>query len=61
MINHLIGNYLVDSGCLTSLQLERVFEIQKKTRARLGLIAVSQKMLTSKQSEEINKLQLLIV
>lgn len=57
MINHLIGNYLVDSGCLTSLQLERVFEIQKKTRARLGLIAVSEKMLTSKQSEEINKLQ----
>lgn len=57
MINHLFGNYLVDSGCITSTQLEQVFETQKKVRVKLGLIAVSEKLMTTEQADEVNALQ----
>lgn len=57
MINQLFGNYLVKAGMLTRDQLERAFETQKKVRVKLGLIAVTEKLMTLEQSEEVNKLQ----
>ena len=57
MINQLFGNYLVKTGALTRDQLERAFETQKKVRVKLGLIAVTEKLMTLEQSEEVNKLQ----
>ena len=57
MINQLYGNYLVKTGALTRDQLERAFETQKQVRVKLGLIAVTEKLMTLEQSEEVNKLQ----
>jgi CheY-specific phosphatase CheX len=57
MVNQLFGNYLVQAGMLTSDQLERAFETQNKVRVKLGLIAVTEKLMTLEQSEEVNKLQ----
>ena len=57
MINQLFGNYLVKAGMLTVDQLERAFETQKKVRVKLGLIAVTEKLMSLEQAEEVNKLQ----
>lgn len=57
MINHLFGNYLVESGCLTAAQLEQAFDTQKKVRVKLGLIAVAEKLMTTEQADEVNGLQ----
>lgn len=57
MIHILFGNYLKQTGKLTADQLAKVYEEQKKVRVKLGLIAVSEKMMTLEQADEVNKLQ----
>lgn len=57
MINLLFGNFLVKTGALTAEQLNRALETQKKVRVRLGLIAVTEKLMSPEQSEEVNRLQ----
>ncbi len=57
MISHLLGSYLVKEGKLTEAQLETVYETMRKVRVKLGLIAVSEKLMTIEQSDEINRLQ----
>lgn len=51
------GHYLVDKNKISQSQLDNLMQLQQKTRAKLGLIAVSEKLLTSKQAEEINEIQ----
>lgn len=57
MVSGIIGTYLVGKGLLTQEQLRDVMYEQKKTRAKLGLIAVAQGMLTSGQADRVNRAQ----
>lgn len=57
MIHILFGNFLKETGKLTEEQLVKVYEEQKKVRVKLGLIAVSEKLMTIEQADEVNKLQ----
>lgn len=60
MIQQLFGDYLVKTGRLSAEQLQTVFESQKKVRVKLGLIAVSEKLMTPQQSDEVNRLQAVV-
>lgn len=51
------GKYLVDNGIISQSEYENVMTLQQQTRVKLGLIAVAEKLLTTKQAEEINDIQ----
>lgn len=51
------GEYLVEMNKISQSQFEDVMKQQQKTRVKLGLIAVTEKLLTAKQAEEINDIQ----
>lgn len=51
------GDYLLKKNKISQSQLEDVLSQQQSSRAKLGLIAVAEKLLTSKQAEELNELQ----
>jgi len=53
----MMGQFLVDSGKLGKGQLAEVYKMQASQRAKLGVIAVSEKLITIAQAEEINALQ----
>ncbi|MBP5384600.1 MAG: chemotaxis protein CheX [Lachnospiraceae bacterium] len=57
MVSSIIGNYLVEQNIITTEQLKDVLYEQKKTRVKLGLIAVSQGMLDAADAERINRAQ----
>ena len=57
MFDRIFGNYLVESGKLTDKDLETVYTCQEQKSARLGVIAVSEKLMTIEQVEEVNQLQ----
>lgn len=57
MFINLFGDYLVKSGKLSNSQLKEISNSQGKIRVKLGLIGVSEKILTEKQAEEINRKQ----
>lgn len=57
MFVNLFGQYLVSRRKLTLDQLEEVKAAGVKTRVKLGLIAISEKILTEKQADEINRKQ----
>ena len=57
MFGHYFGNYLVKNGVITQEQLDAILKSQKSSRVKMGLIAVSEKMLTARQTYEINMLQ----
>ena len=57
MFEEFFGNYLINTGKLSREQFANVKEVMKSTRVKLGLIAVAEKLLTPKQSDEINRLQ----
>ncbi|MBE5935061.1 MAG: hypothetical protein E7262_04645 [Lachnospiraceae bacterium] len=57
MFGHFFGNYLVKNGVITEEQLDSILKSQKSSRVKMGLIAVSEKMLTARQTYEINMLQ----
>jgi CheY-specific phosphatase CheX len=52
-----MGQFLVDRGRITGQQLDRVYDLQAKGRARLGVIAVTEKLITIPQAEQINAMQ----
>lgn len=51
------GDYLLEKNKISQSQLEYVMTKQRTSRAKLGLIAVAEKLLTSKQAEQLNELQ----
>ena len=57
MFDRIIGKYLLEKGRLTKEQLSIAYDIQESRRAKLGVIAVSEKLMTVAQAEEINALQ----
>lgn len=57
MFEEFFGKYLVETGKISNDDFSKIKDTMKTTRVKLGLIAVSEKLLTEKQSEEINRLQ----
>lgn len=57
MVEYILGNYLVDSGKITKDQLGMIIQKQDSVRVKLGLIAVSEGMMTTQQAEDVNLLQ----
>ena len=51
------GHYLVEKNKISQSQFEDVMLQFQKSRAKLGFIAVTEKLLTAKQADEINDLQ----
>lgn len=57
MVEYILGNYLVEAGKITKEELSRAMDRQDSSRVKLGLIAVSEGMMTTMQAEEVNLLQ----
>lgn len=57
MFEQFFGNYLIDKKKLTLEQFAQLMKQQKETRAKLGLIAVSENLLTIEQADEVNRIQ----
>ncbi len=57
MVEYILGNYLVETGRITSGDLERVITKLDETRVKMGLLAVSEGMMTVEQAETVNRLQ----
>ena len=57
MLDRLLGKYMVDKGILTRDQLRQVYHVHENNRAKLGVIAVSEKLMSIAQAEQVNSLQ----
>ena len=57
MFDRIFADYLIESGKLSEQNVEVIFSTKEERRARLGVIAVTEKMLTTEQADEINQLQ----
>ena len=57
MFDRIFANFLVDKQKLGPECLEKIFELQEQKRVRLGVIAVSEKLMSNEQVEEVNQLQ----
>lgn len=57
MFDRIFTSYLVEKGKLTEDKVDLIFSAKEKRRARLGVIAVSEKVMTAEQADEVNELQ----
>lgn len=57
MFDRIFANYLVEKGKLSEQNVEVIFSTKDERRVRLGVIAVSEKLITVEQADEINQLQ----
>ena len=57
MLDRLLGTYLVEQGMISKTQLTEVYRKQEMDRAKLGVIAVAEKLMTIAQAEQVNALQ----
>ncbi len=57
MVSSIIGKYLLDNGLITFEQLNDLIKEQRRTRVKLGLIAVAEGLLMPEEAERINNLQ----
>ena len=57
MFDQIFGNYLVRAGRISKEQLADVISYESTVRVKLGLIAVSEKLMTKEQADEVNQLQ----
>lgn len=57
MIANLAANYLVNKGRISVEQYYQLFDELKKVRAKLGLIAVHEGLMTEYQADTVNMLQ----
>lgn len=57
MLDRLLGNYMLEKGLINKGQLQQAFQAQESKRAKLGVIAVSEKLMTIAQAEQVNALQ----
>lgn len=57
MFDRILGNFLVEKGSLSQEQLTQVWEAQEESRVRLGVIAISEQLMTIEQVDEVNKMQ----
>ncbi len=57
MFDRIFTDYLLQSGKLTKSEIAEVFKTHDTARARLGVIAVSEQLMTIEQADEVNNLQ----
>ena len=57
MLDRLLGTYMVEKGLLDKSQVYDAYRIEDAKRAKLGVIAVSEKLMTVAQAEQVNTLQ----
>ncbi len=57
MGSSIVGNYLLENGLITYEQLNDLMKEQRRTRVKLGLIAVAEGLLMPEEAERINNLQ----
>lgn len=57
MFDRIFASYLVSTGKLTDKNLGEIYSSQEQKRVRLGVIAVSEKLMSIEQVEEVNQLQ----
>ena len=57
MLDRLLGTYMIEKGLISRTQLVKSYQIQETNRAKLGVIAVSEKLMTIAQAEQVNALQ----
>lgn len=57
MFTNLFGAYLVQKGIISTEQFESIRAEQAKTRVKLGLIAVAEKLMTQEQADAVNEKQ----
>ncbi|MDF2539198.1 MAG: hypothetical protein K0S76_2219 [Herbinix sp.] len=57
MFGQYFGNYLIEKNKISQTEFEDVMMQQQISRLKLGFIAVAEKLLTTKQAEEINDIQ----
>lgn len=58
MFSQFFGNYLLNKGKITKAQFTSCMEYMRANRVKLGLIAETEGILTRKQSDELNQLQM---
>lgn len=58
MFSQFFGNYLLNKGKITKAQFTSCMEYMRSNRVKLGLIAETEGLLTRKQSDELNHLQM---
>ncbi len=56
MIASIVGNYLMESGLITVDQLHDLLKEHRKVRVELGLIAVSEGLMTQEEAERVRRL-----
>ncbi len=57
MFDRIFSEYLLVTGKLMSPDIDLIFNSQETSRARLGVIAVMEKLMTVEQADEVNHLQ----
>jgi len=57
MFDRIFADYLVECGKLTQDNVDSIFSQNSGIRVRLGVIAVSEKLMTIEQVNEVNRLQ----
>jgi len=57
MFDRIFANYLAENGKISAQDLDNIYTVQDGKRVRLGVIAVSEKLMTIEQVEEVNQLQ----
>lgn len=57
MFANIFGNYLVKKKSITADEFLSIKMLLDRTRVKLGLIAVSEKLMTPEQAEEVNRKQ----
>jgi len=57
MIASIVGNYLKDVGLLSEEQLHDLLAEHRKVRAKLGIIAVAEGLMTQEEADRVNRLQ----
>lgn len=57
MIASIVGNYLRDVGLLSEEQLYDLLAEHRKVRAKLGIIAVAEGLMTQEEADRVNRLQ----
>lgn len=57
MVEHILGNYLVETNKITGEQLDKVIARLNEVRVKMGLLAVLEGMMTVEQADEVNRFQ----
>lgn len=57
MVEYILGNYLVEIEKIKKEDFKKVIEKLDETRVKMGLLAVTEGMMTIEQAETVNKLQ----